>query len=460
MDLQKIDQLVSTQRSLNITEKPFDYKERLNHLNKLEAVLKKYEKDIIKALFDDLRKCAFEAQIAEFVFVMNELKSTKKHLKKWMRNRSVKTPLIHFPAKSFIKTEPLGSVLIISPWNYPFQLLISPLIGALAAGNRVILKPSELSGKTSKIVSTLISEAFDESVVACVEGAIPETTRLLDNRFDHIFYTGNAVVARIIMEKAAKNLTPVTLELGGKSPCFVFGHQKLDLTAKRIASGKFFNAGQTCIAPDYILVEEQRYEELVEKLEKYIRDFFGKDIQKSSNYGRIINERHFNRLMEVFTREDVLIGGESDKSDLYISPTIIKAKGDHSSMKSEIFGPILPIIKVKNLKEAIDFVLSGEKPLASYIFSDDKKVVSNILDRVSSGGVTINDTLMHIANENLPFGGVGESGMGSYHGQKSYDLFSHQKSVFSASTSFDPPFKYPPFLGKLKIVKWLLKLFG
>lgn len=460
MNLEQIDALVENQRELNRSKPRFTFKERIEFLTKLEKTLYKYEKEINQALYDDLRKCAFEAQIAEFIFVMNEIKMIKSNLKSWMKDKKVKTALIHFLAKSFVRPEPYGTVLIISPWNYPFQLLFSPLIGALAAGNRVVLKPSELSSNTSRITAKIIKDAFDPTVVACVEGAVEETTRLLDNKFDYIFYTGNGVVARIIMEKAAKNLTPLTLELGGKSPCFVFGHQKLDVTAKRIVSGKFFNAGQTCIAPDYILVEEERYDELVEKLKKYIVEFYGKDALKSASYGRIINERHFDRLIKLYTEDEVLCGDVVLKEEKYISPTLLKASKDSLSMKEEIFGPILPIIKIRNLKEAIDFVLTGEKPLASYIFSDDKKIVESILSRVSSGGVTLNDTLLHIANEHLPFGGVGESGMGAYHGQHSFDLFSHKKAVFNASTSIDLPLKYPPYFGKLKLVKWLYKFFG
>ena len=460
MNLEQIDNLVENQRELYRSNPTFTFKERMEFLTKLEKSLYKHEKEINQALYDDLKKCTFESQIAEFIFVINEIKMIKKNLKSWMKDKKVKTSWLHFPAKSFIRPEPYGSVLIISPWNYPFQLLFSPLVGAIASGNRVVLKPSELSTNTSKVTAKIIKEVFDPSVVACVEGAVEETTRLLDNKFDYIFYTGNGAVARIVMEKASKNLTPLTLELGGKSPCFVFGHQKLDITAKRIISGKFFNAGQTCIAPDYILVEKERYEELVEKLEKYIIEFFGKDQEKSSSYGRIINERHFDRLKGLYTDEEVLFGNEVNRDDKFISPTLLKANKESKSMEGEIFGPLLPIIQVQNLKEAIDFVVNRDKPLAKYIFSDDEKIVETVLSRVSSGGVTINDTLMHITNDHLPFGGVGESGMGAYHGKTSFDLFSHMKGVFKATTAFDIPLKYPPFFGKLKLVKWLFRIFG
>ncbi|OUR93115.1 aldehyde dehydrogenase family protein [Halobacteriovorax marinus] len=460
MNLQKIDEIVQNQRHLNKSQAFPSMDTRLKLLNKLEIALAKFEKKILQALYDDLGKNQFEAQISEFLFVQNELISSKKNLKKWLRDTKVKTPLVHYPAKSFIRSEPYGSVLIISPWNYPFQLLFSPLIGAICAGNRVVLKPSEISKNTSRVVYELINETFDESEISCIEGGIEETTRLLDNHFDYIFYTGNGTVGRIVMNKASKNLTPVTLELGGKSPCFVFGDQKLDLTAKRIVSGKFFNAGQTCIAPDYILVQEDKYEELVNNLKKYVTAFYGKDPKKSPDYGRIINERHFDRLKKLVCENNVILGGESSREEKYFAPTIVLSNESDEIMKDEIFGPILPIIKMSNLKEAIDFVQERSKPLACYIFSLENKIQNSILNRVSCGGVTINDTLMHITNEHLPFGGVGESGMGGYHGKFSFDLFSHQKSIFKASHKIDFPIKYPPFFGKLSLLRWLLRFFG
>lgn len=460
MDIQRIDEIVLKQRNLYKSQ-PFSTLDmRLKLLTKLEGALVKFEKEIVEALNLDLRKGQFEAQVSEFLFVQNELKSCKKHLKKWMKDVKVRTPLVHFPSRSFIQYEPFGSILIIGPWNYPFQLLISPLIGAICAGNRAVVKPSEISAHTSKVVSDLIRDTFDETEVACIEGGVEETTRLLDNHFDYIFYTGNGSVGRIVMKKASKNLTPVTLELGGKSPCFVFGDQKMDLTAKRIVSGKYFNVGQTCIAPDYILVQDNKYEELVENLKKYITVFYGKEPKKSSDYGRIINERHFDRLLSLISKDDLIAGGDGDREEKYISPTIVKATPDSEIMKDEIFGPILPIIKMSNLKEAIDFVQDRSKPLACYIFSLENKIQNSILSRVSCGGVTINDTLLHIANENLPFGGIGESGMGGYHGKHSFELFSHRKSVFKTSFKVDFPLKYPPYFGKLKIVRWLLRFFG
>jgi len=460
MDLKKIDEIVLNQRNLNKSLAFSALEMRIKLLSKLEKGLVKFEEQIIQALSLDLKKNQFEAQVAEFLFVQNELSSSKKNLKKWIKDVKVKTPLVHFPAKSFIQYEPFGSVLIIGPWNYPFQLLISPLIGAICAGNRAVLKPSEISVHTSKVVNDLIRDTFDETEVSCIEGGIEETTRLLDNHFDYIFYTGNGTVGRIVMNKASKNLTPVTLELGGKSPCFVFGDQKMDLTAKRIIAGKYFNVGQTCIAPDYILVQDDKYEELVENLKKYITIFYGKDPKKSPDYGRIINERHFDRLQALIRKDDVIIGGESDREGKYISPTIVHSSKTDEIMKDEIFGPILPIIKMSNLKEAIDFVQERSKPLACYIFSIENRIQNSILSRVSCGGVTINDTLLHIANEHLPFGGIGESGMGGYHGKHSFELFSHRKSVFKASLKIDAPLKYPPYFGKLKIIRWLLRFFG
>ncbi|PIK14532.1 aldehyde dehydrogenase family protein [Halobacteriovorax sp. JY17] len=460
MKLEDIDNAVLLQRQKYLENSYIELDKRLELLKKVQESIEDNEKEILEALKLDLGKPTYESQLSEILFVQNEIRSIKKNLKKWMRKKKVKTPLIHFPAKSYIQPEAYGSILIISPWNYPFQLLFSPLIGAIAAGNRVVLKPSEISSNTSRVIKKIITENFETEFITCVEGGVEETTRLLNNRFDYIFYTGNGHVGRIIMEKAAKNLTPVTLELGGKSPTFVFGDSNLDLVAKRIVSGKFFNAGQTCIAPDYVLVQENKYEELVDKLKIYIDKFYGKDPLKSKDYGRIINSSHFERLLKLISEDKVLYGGKHSVEEKYISPTIVSVEGEDTCMEEEIFGPILPVLKMTNLKSAIDYVTEREKPLAMYIFSNEKKVRDSILKRVSAGGVTINDTLMHITNEHLPFGGVGESGMGAYHGRNSFDLFSHQKSIFNASTALDLPAKYPPYFGKFRLVKWLLRFFG
>ncbi len=457
---QNIQDIVQLQRDKYRENSYIEFQKRIELLTKVQDAIIKYEKEILNSLFLDLGKPVYEAQLSEVIFVQNEIRSIKKNLKKWMKKKKVKTPLIHFPAKSFIQSEAYGSVLIIAPWNYPFQLLFSPMIGAIAAGNRVVLKPSEISENTSHLVKKMIDEVFDKEYVACIEGGVKETTELLDSHFDYIFYTGNSHVGRIVMEKASKNLTPVTLELGGKSPTFVFGNSDLDLVAKRIISGKFFNAGQTCIAPDYILVDEDKYEELVDKLINYIEKFYGEVPSKSKDYGRIINESHFNRLLSLIETDSLLCGGNISSENKFIPPTLVSAKEGDQCMKDEIFGPILPIMKMENLKSAIDYVVKGEKPLAMYIFSNDSKVQEAILNRVSAGGVTVNDTLMHITNEHLPFGGVGTSGMGSYHGKNSFDLFSHQKSVFKASTVMDLPVKYPPYFGKIGLVRWLMRFFG
>ncbi|WP_372653245.1 aldehyde dehydrogenase family protein [Halobacteriovorax sp.] len=460
MNQNQISDIIQLQRTKYRENSFIEYDTRMELLTKVQNCITKYEKDILNALSLDLGKPSYEAQLSEIIFVQNEVRSIKKNLKKWMKKRKVKTPLIHFPAKSYIRSEAYGSVLIIAPWNYPFQLLFSPLIGAIAAGNRVVLKPSEISENTSHLIKKIIDEVFEEEYIACVEGGVEETTELLDGHFDYIFYTGNAHVGRIVMEKASKNLTPVTLELGGKSPTFVFGNSDLELVAKRIVSGKFFNAGQTCIAPDYVLVDENKYEELVNKLIKYIEKFYGEVPSKSKDYGRIINESHFNRLLSLIETDSLLCGGNTSSEKKFIPPTLVSAKEGDLCMKDEIFGPILPIMKMENLKSAIDYVTAGEKPLAMYIFSNDSKVQEAILNRVSAGGVTVNDTLMHITNEHLPFGGVGHSGMGSYHGENSFDLFSHKKSVFKASTVMDVPVKYPPYFGKIGLVRWLMRFFG
>ena len=352
--------------------------------------------------------------------------------------------------RSQIVQDPLGVVLIISPWNYPVQLLFSPLVGALAAGNAVVLKPSEVTPHTSAVLAKHVPDYLDTEAVALVEGAVEETTALLAERFDHIFYTGNGTVGRIVMEAAAKHLTPVTLELGGKSPCIVDDDVDVETTARRIAWGKFMNAGQTCVAPDYLLVHEDREEALVEALGKAIREFYGDDPRESADFGRIVNGRHQQRVARFLKDGDVVVGGQTDESQNYVAPTLLRnVSPDSDAMREEIFGPVLPILKVKDVAEAIRFVNEREKPLALYVFSNDERVQQDVLERTSSGGVCVNGTILHLANPNLPFGGVGPSGMGAYHGRHSFETFSHAKSVLRRKLKRDAKFMYPPY-GKLK----------
>jgi aldehyde dehydrogenase (NAD+) len=350
-------------------------------------------------------------------------------------------------------------VLVISPWNYPFQLLISPLVGALAAGNTAILKPSEVAQRTSNVIAELVPKYFKEDVVSVVEGAVDETQALLDLPFHHIFYTGNSHVGRIVMEKAAKHLCPVTLELGGKSPCFIDKNNDLDLVGKRLAWGKFFNTGQTCVAPDYVLVEAGVKDRLVTSINKALAEFFPNGAKNSEDYGKIINERHFDRLISYIDETEVLSGGKSDRDNLFIEPTILSSKATSPSMKDEIFGPILPIIEVASYKEAKDFIRSRPHPLAAYAFSKDSHLLEDFSNSITSGGMCLNDSLVHLTSENLPFGGVGESGMGSYHGKRSFDIFSHHKSVMKRGWFPDLPVRYPPYKGKLGFVRKLLSWF-
>ncbi len=436
------------------------YEARKNNLLALQKLIEDNEKSIIAALREDLAKSEFEGAISETLFTVNEIKHTLKGLKKWMKKRFHLAPHLQFPAWSWTRPEPLGKVLIISPWNYPFQLLMSPLIGALAAGNVVVLKPSEIAVATSKVIAELVPRYFSSDVVSVVEGAVEETQALLDLPFDHIFYTGNGSVGRIVMEKAAKHLCPVTLELGGKSPCLVLEADNISLAAKRIVWGKFFNTGQTCVAPDYILVHESRFDELVDNLKKYITEFFGDNPQMSEDYGRIISERHFTRLLDLINPEDVLHGGKGDQKDLYLEPTLVKADFHKKVMEDEIFGPILPLVKVKSFDEAKQLIFKRPNPLAAYLFSDSNTIIERFVSEIPSGGQCINDSIVHLTSPHLPFGGRGASGMGAYHGKKSFDTFSHTKSIMHRGTFLDLPVRYPPYKGKLGLIRKLLSWLG
>jgi len=408
--------------------------------------LKEEEAAIKEALHRDLGKSEFESYMAEIWSVANEVSDARRNLKRWTAARRVKTPSLLQPANSMLRPDPLGVVLIISPWNYPLNLILAPLVGAIAAGNCAVLKPSELAAATSRLLAEKLPQYIDAECFPVVEGAVSETTALLEQRFDHICYTGGAHVARIVMAAAAKHLTPTTLELGGKSPCIVDESVNVKVAARRIAWGKFMNCGQTCVAPDYILVAEKCHDALVAELKSVIETFYGSDPKASPDYSRIINDAHFSRVVSLIDAQKVVHGGETDGASRYIAPTLMTdVTSDDPVMQQEIFGPVLPVIKINNVDEAVQFVNEREKPLALYVFAQDKAVVEQVLSRTTAGGVTVNHTILHLSNGELPFGGVGESGMGGYHGKWGFDTFSHLKPVLNKPTWIDPPITYPPF---------------
>ncbi|MEY8304537.1 aldehyde dehydrogenase [Anaerosalibacter bizertensis] len=433
-----------------------DIKFRIENLNKLKKSIEKNEQCIMEALKKDLGKSNFESYSTELGIVLSEISFITKHLKKWAKPKKVKTPITNFKSSSYIYPEPYGNTLILSPWNYPFQLSIVPLIGSIAAGNTVILKPSSTSYYTSKIIEEIINENFDTGYIHVITGE--RGKKLLDENFDYIFYTGSVPVGKIVMKKASKYLTPVTLELGGKSPCIVDGKANLNLSAKRIVWGKFLNSGQTCVAPDYMFIHKNVKNEMINNIIYYIKTFYGENPLYSEEYTKIINERQFNRLIKLLDNNKIIYGGDYDKDSLYISPTLMNnVNWDDPIMGEEIFGPILPILEYEELNEVIDIVNSHPKPLALYFFSNDKENAEKIINGISFGGGCINDTIMHLSSPYLPFGGVGTSGMGSYHGKKSFDTFTHYKSILEKSNIIDPNFRYPPYGNKLNIVKKFLK---
>lgn len=431
---------------------------RLRQLDALYQSIRKHEAKLLNALREDLGKPEQEAYATEIGIIYHEIRFARKHLRGWAKPRKVKTAMTHIGSKGMILAEPYGAVLILSPWNYPFQLTMGPLIGAVAAGNTAIVKPSELSPRVSDAIETVVREAFPPEWAAVVQGGAETSEELLRQKFDLVFFTGSTRVGRIVMEAAAKQLTPVILELGGKSPCIVHRDADLALAARRIAFGKFTNAGQTCIAPDYLYVHREAKEKLLAELKRAIRDFYGDEPLKSAKYGRIVSERHFERLVR-FAREGRLIaGGEFDRQSLKLAPTIIDpGSWDAAAMQEEIFGPVFPVLEYGDLEEVIREIAARPKPLALYLFTSDRSVESAVLERVSFGGGCVNDTLMHIATPHLPFGGVGESGIGSYHGRYSFQAFSHEKSVLRQTTRFDFAFRYPSSDHGLAILRKLLK---
>ncbi|MEU4046169.1 aldehyde dehydrogenase family protein [Streptomyces antibioticus] len=409
---------------------------RRRQLHALRSMLRRHTSDIEEALYDDLRKGRTESHLTEIGGVLTEIEHALRHLDRWMKPRRVGVPLNIKPATARIHPEPLGVCLIIAPWNYPLTLTLNPLVGALAAGNTAVVKPSELAPATSALLADLLPRHLE--AVAVVEGAVEETTELLAQRFDHIFYTGNGTVGRIVAAAAAKNLTPITLELGGKSPVFIDETADMAVTARRLAWGKFTNAGQTCVAPDYVLVTEAARDSLLAELPRAVQQMFGTDPRTSADYGRIVNDRHFQRLSGLTAEGDLVTGGVSDAGERYIAPTVLaEVPPSAPVMTEEIFGPILPILTVRGVDEAVDFVNARDKPLSLYAFTRDKTARQALLERTSSGGLVFNAPMIHLGVPDLPFGGVGESGMGAYHGRTSFDTFSHRKPVLSKPTRPD-----------------------
>ena len=431
---------------------------RMGQLEALTRMIEEREGEILEALRIDVGKPRMEAFMAELGFVLGELALVKKKLPSWMRPERVATPASAQPGRAEIHRDPLGVVLLIGPWNYPFQLVIAPLIGALAAGNCAVVKPSEMTPTVSALLARLLPQYLDPDVVKVVEGGVVETTALLEERFDHIFYTGNGAVGRVVMTAAAKHLTPVTLELGGKSPCIVDKAADLDVGARRIVWGKYFNAGQTCIAPDYVLAHAAIHDKLLDKLRETVREFYGDDPQRSPDYARIVNQRHHQRLSKLLGEGEPVTTLKVDEPDRYISPTVLRdVPATAKVMQDEIFGPILPVLRVQDMDEAISFVNARSKPLALYVYSEDDRVTHDVIDRTTSGGATVNHSGLHFSVPGLPFGGVGESGMGAYHGKLTFDTFTHRRAVLLKPTYLDPTVIYPPYtLLKEKLVRLLM----
>jgi aldehyde dehydrogenase (NAD+) len=449
-----VQALLQRQRDFFATGQTKEIDFRLAQLKALKQAILAHQAEIMAAVHADLGKPEFEAFLTE-VGVTQEIDYAIKHLRSWAKPQKVSTSAITFPAKAEIRPEPLGVVLIISPWNYPFQLMISPLVGAIAAGNCALLKPSELAPHTSQVITKIIQATFQPQYIAVVEGGVEASQALLEERFDHIFFTGGTEIGKVIMAAAAKHLTPVTLELGGKSPCIVDREIHLEHTARRIVWGKFMNAGQTCVAPDYLLVHRSVKSALLTAIQKNIQEFYGNDPSQSPDFGRIISPRHFNRLADLL-KGKILVGGETKAAERYIAPTVMEATWDDPVMADEIFGPILPMLEYDELGEAIAQINARPKPLALYLFSRNKQAQARVLQETSSGGVAINETIMQIAPHTLPFGGVGSSGMGSYHGKYSFDTFSHRKSVFYKPFWLDLKVRYAPYAGKMGLMKRLM----
>ena len=437
-----------------------DIKSRKESLKKLLHIITQNEQAIILALYNDFKKPAFEAVLTETNYVISDLKETIKNIDSWAKPKKVMASFLNFPSSDYIYSEPFGNVLILSPWNYPFQLALCPLIAAVAAGNKVTLKPSELTPNTSNIIAKIISETFAVKDVVVITGDATVAANLLSKRWDYIFFTGSVAVGKIVAKAAAENLTPVTLELGGKSPCIVDETANLELSAKRIVWGKIINAGQTCVAPDYILVNHKIKAIFVKLLIEEIEKALGTNPEESPDFARIINLKNWQRQLSLLENQKILLGGQSNRDSLYLAPTLLdEPKMDSLVMTEEIFGPILPLLSYESKADIDKIISSFEKPLSLYLFSQNKLFIDEVLQKYSFGGGCINDTVIHLANNRLPFGGVGNSGMGAYHGKLSFDIFSHKKAIVKRGTWLDLPLRYAPYKDKLKniqkVLKWL-----
>ncbi|PSB01773.1 aldehyde dehydrogenase [Merismopedia glauca] len=453
------ENVANLQRQFFATGKTLNLDFRIAQLKILKQAILDNEEEIFGALKADLNKPHFETYLSEIFLAVKEIDYTIKHLAKWVKPRKISTPIAQFPATCKIYPEPLGVVLIIGAWNYPINLTILPLVGAIAAGNCAVIKPSEIAENSSHIIGKIISKYFDQSYITVVEGDKHTTQELINQKFDHILFTGSPTVGKMIMKAAAEHLTPVTLELGGKSPCIVEPNPNLEYTAKRIVWGKFINGGQTCIAPDYLLVNHQIKDQLIKQIKTCIQEFFGNNPSESPDYTRIINQKQFNRLSHLLSECKIIIGGAKNHEDLYIEPTLVECFNlENPLLNEEIFGPILPVVEYTELAEAIAYINSRPKPLALYFFSHDKNQQQQVLESTSSGGVSINYTMMHSTVPGLPFGGVGNSGTGAYHGKAGFDTFSHSKSVLQKPFWIDLSLLYPPYQDKIKWLKLLIRI--
>ncbi|MBO0340985.1 aldehyde dehydrogenase [Flagellimonas profundi] len=455
-----VKELVAAQNDFFATQKTKDVGFRKQYLKKLQQEIVAQEDAICDALYADFKKPKFESLATETQLALAELKHAIKNMDTWSRPERVSASWSNFPAKEWIQPEPYGKVLIISPWNYPFMLAISPLIGALVAGNTAIIKPSEFSTHTSKMLAQIIKKVFPPEYVTVVEGGVEVATQLLAEKWEYIFFTGSTKVGKIVYKSAAEHLTPVTLELSGKNPCIVDETASIKLAAKRIAWGKLINAGQTCIAPDYILVHKSVKDELVNHIQQHITEFYGQNIEASSDFARIATHKHYEELKAMLEGQQVLFGGDFKDEDQYIAPTLVdEPELDSTIMEGEIFGPILPIISYEDESELDTYISKYPNSLAFYVFSGNKKFQKRLMDHYSFGGGTINDTVVHISNKDLPFGGVGRSGIGGYHGKYTFDLFSHHKAISKRGTWLDVPLRYPPYTIPIGLIKRIKHLF-